>query len=115
MWPLVHAFEQTFALPRLSLTGYVSMRTAQASQFDRLSWLFSSGPRLQRQLEGGCPQAQGRLHHDPDARPSPRSRNHGYVFEHILVMEELLGRQVLSDESVHHRNGFKDDNRPANL
>ena len=46
----------------------------------------------------------------------PRARtNSPYVFEHILVMEEMLGRHLLPDENVHHRNGVKDDNRPANL
>lgn len=45
----------------------------------------------------------------------PRARASKYVFEHILVAEELLGRYLEPDESIHHRNGVRDDNRPENL
>ena len=45
----------------------------------------------------------------------PRARRSRYVFEHILVAEELLGRYLEPDESIHHRNGVRDDNRPENL
>jgi hypothetical protein len=45
----------------------------------------------------------------------PRAGTNPYVFEHILVVEELLGRYLLPNESVHHRNAVRDDNRPENL
>ena len=44
---------------------------------------------------------------DPD-RPK-------YVFEHVLVMESVVGRRLVSGENVHHINGVRDDNRPENL
>lgn len=45
----------------------------------------------------------------------PRAVTGNYVFEHILVAEELLGRYLMPDERIHHRNGIRNDNRPENL
>jgi hypothetical protein len=45
----------------------------------------------------------------------PRAGKCPYIFEHVLVAEAGLGRHVYPGESIHHRNGIRDDHRPENL
>lgn len=46
----------------------------------------------------------------------PRATKNGsYVLEHILVMEEHLGRLLEPNENVHHKNTLRNDNNLSNL
>jgi hypothetical protein len=37
------------------------------------------------------------------------------IGEHRIVMEQMIGRELLDTETVHHKNGIRTDNRPENL
>lgn len=45
----------------------------------------------------------------------PNADRHGYILEHRVVMERMIGRSLLETEHVHHKNGIQSDNRPENL
>jgi len=89
----------------------------------RAAWSPETAARVAESMRGEKNQAwQGGSYIEPDKgyrmvrRPGhPRARANGYVAEHLLVMEEQLGRPVVLPEEVHHINKVKTDNSPSNL
>jgi hypothetical protein len=61
------------------------------------------------------PNWKGGRYISDDGRVFLLTPHRGYVQRSRLVMEAVLGRQLLSHEDAHHLNGIKHDDRPENL
>lgn len=80
------------------------------------------GMHYQRWREAGDPgpasplkAANGSGHLNKDGYREIRVDGNRSVGEHRYVMEQIIGRALYRYEHVHHRNGIRSDNRPANL
>lgn len=114
VWSRVRTVESTPSVPRVSCANHLCLRPPEAGQVGAVRDLPQRGEGVERELERWPNEAQGRVRDEASAG-HPRVRRSPYVFEQILIAEELLGRYLRRGESVHHRNGVRDDNRPENL
>ncbi len=105
--------------------GHTKVATSTDIRYDCVKgnfMRFISGHNLNRQphrgqkhqrWNGGRSRQEGYIKiWTPD---HPGADNKGYVMEHRLICERILGRILPASVVVHHINVIRDDNRPENL
>lgn len=103
-------------------TQEIAQRIGSSAESVRLCLKNAGSSRRNQGAQHGAknPSWNGGIHIDKDGyvlvrMPSHPNATNGYVREHRLVMEKILGRFLLPTEVVHHKDGVHDNNSPDNL
>jgi len=48
-------------------------------------------------------------------RSHPKADASGFAYEHRLIVEKIIGRDLRKNEKIHHIDGNKENNEPSNL
>ncbi len=99
----------------------IQVTTKFCSQRCKFTFMHRNGMVPPQRLGAGNPNWRGGRRLNPDGYVLVRESKRGerktnrYKLEHRLIMARVLGRPLGVDETVHHINGIKTDNRPENL
>lgn len=77
-------------------------------------WLRAGRTKAKRNSTGRFIQESGYASIKRPGHPEAKQGG-GWGLEHRIVMSDHLGRPLWPDETVHHKNGVRDDNRIENL
>lgn len=122
-WHYRHGLKTKTADPRRINVGQVCSVEGCERQATKRGWCEAHCLRWYRYGDVNAyhrKEAQYRLNqfgYMVKSRP-PSQRTEGkaaMIFEHREVMEQHLGRELLREETIHHKNGVRHDNRIENL
>lgn len=102
---------KTFEQKRANNTDYCSSNCKRLAASRRFKGL-PIGGRLKHVKGSGYITLQG---YKILSRRHPNSSKRGQILEHKLLMSNHIGRPLYDHETVHHKNGVRNDNRLENL
>lgn len=94
-------------------SGELTSKTQKSCGCYRKKWASGRTGKNSPSWKGGRTMKQGYVCvRMPD---HPNAAKNGYVKEHILVMSKHIGRSLLKNEMVHHKDGNRTNNDISNL
>ena len=110
--------DRKFNQKRINNTEYCTLKCKKLAASRRHKGISINGPCMTAPWGSGYKTSNGYKmisKNHPNAKCRSPKTGKGQVMEHVWVMSERIGRPLNKKETVHHRNGIRDDNRLENL